>query len=448
MSIFGFAKEFFPVVSYDLSSEKRKKAIQQKRLKDIVEYARANSSYYNKIIPGGVESFESIPPTTKVDFINNFDDIVVDKRITLEGIRRSIKERTESGDIMGGKYVLSMTSGSMGNPTVILQDQRALDRDSVSTTLRDLCFSFPIGNLVWTGSFGVAAARLKHNQGRSALLNKFLCIIDAKQSIADIADQLEKANVATLTGYTNTIRLAAAEIVRQGKTLNVKKVFCSGEDVTASDRAIVQKAFPKARVSSLYGCTEGGVMAAECKCGHLHIRSDLVKLEPVDRELRPVPYDVKADKVLLTHLSNRVQPLIRYVMDDRVTFHHGCPCGSTEDWLEIEGRTNDIMAFDTPNGVVEVAQMNMVMFMDKVSYDGLEKFKHYQIVLHPGNRLEFRLNFWDGVDHEAAFREVVEQLRPLMKIWGVEEYSCYLADCLPQTTTAGGKYKRIFCAAE
>ena len=64
-------------------------------------------------------------------------------------------------------------------------------------------------------------------------------------------------------------------------------------------------------------------------------------MESVDSNNQPMPYGKMSDKVLITNLSNYIQPFIRYELTDRVVVHNEkCKCGRTSLWLEIEGRTD------------------------------------------------------------------------------------------------------------
>src|SRR5204863_10195 len=61
-----------------------------------------------------------------------------------------------------------------------------------------------------------------------------------------------------------------------------------------------------------------------------HVNADWAILEVVDDEYRPVPPGELGRRVLLTNLSNRAQPLIRYEVNDRVRLDAAgpCACGS------------------------------------------------------------------------------------------------------------------------
>jgi len=60
----------------------------------------------------------------------------------------------------------------------------------------------------------------------------------------------------------------------------------------------------------------------------MHLPDDLAIIEPVDRYGNVVAPGQPADKVLLTNLYNRTQPLIRYEITDAMTVVAGtCECG-------------------------------------------------------------------------------------------------------------------------
>ena len=66
---------------------------------------------------------------------------------------------------------------------------------------------------------------------------------------------------------------------------------------------------------------------------------------------RPVPEGETGASVLLTHLANHVQPLIRYPLGDRVRWHHdACGCGSLLPVIEVEGRSDDTLTVQGRGG--------------------------------------------------------------------------------------------------
>jgi len=79
----------------------------------------------------------------------------------------------------------------------------------------------------------------------------------------------------------------------------------------------------------------------------MHLCDDLVIIEPVDQQGKAVPPGVPSAKVYLTNLFNHVLPLIRYELEDEMTFlDEPCPCGSAHRRIDdIQGRLDDVFRY-------------------------------------------------------------------------------------------------------
>jgi phenylacetate-CoA ligase len=155
-----------------------------------------------------------------------------------------------------------------------------------------------------------------------------------------------------LGGYPTALSLLAEE-ARAGRLhIEPKRIMATSEPLLAETRLAIEHAFD-APVANGYGTSEGGAMAVGCWRGPgMHVCDDLVIIEPVDADGRPVPTGVESDKIYITALANPTLPLIRFELSDRVTFlEHACPCGSAHRLIaDVEGRLDD--AFSYPDGVV------------------------------------------------------------------------------------------------
>ncbi|GEM_PF-5231860 len=441
----GYAIAFVEAITYQCLPASLQAKISEQKLNRIIEYARKNCELYRKRIPENLEKFEDIKPVTKQEIIENFDSIVTNKELKLTCILNHIKEHPGEGQLMHGKYCLSLTSGSTGKPSIVLKDSMTMERDSMASTIRNLHFTFPIATLTDPSGLSVEGAHIKRNMKRFPWLGKLMFNIDPLKPAAELIKEIRECRPYNLIGYTSVIRLISVEMKRQGITLDVKQIFCSGETFTESDKKMIEQAFPRAKVGALYGCTEGGVMAGPCKYGHLHVNTDLVKLEAVDPDYRPVPEGTLSRYTLLTDLSNKIQPLIRYVLDDRIKMYSSCPCGCGRPWVEPVGRTDDRLMFVTARGEVEVAPMGIILIMDEICEEGLKNFHDFQIVHHPGNLLEFRLDMFDNVSREKIFDRITEEITGLLRQSGIDQIKCILSEDRPVKTTVRGKQKRIYC---
>ena len=449
MGIFNYTEAFLKMVSYTVLPSGLKKKANDKKLFSLLKYAKKHSPYYADAIPDDLD-FYKIKPIAKTEFVENFDKIVTDPAVRFENVRKCISERHTEGAKIAGKYSVTMTSGSTGNPTVIVQDSHFQDTTSVNCFFRILKSTLPVIMLGEAGRFGTEAAMVQHNTESSAFVRKSVHTVDVTAfSIDEIIENLKKIGPGTLIGYTGVMTIVAGKLIDRKVKIKEKQIFLSGEKCTEADKNIIRQAFDCKNIRILYGCTEAGEIAHECRCGHLHIMSDCVKIEPVDSENRPVEYGQLSDKLLLTNLLNRVQPIIRYEVTDRITLHRAseCPCGSKDDWLEIEGRSNDNLYFDIGSEEVVIPSISLLIVMAEVNKNGLEKFRNFQIAVNRTGKLSITLEYFEGCDKEAVNLETEKTAREFFKLHGIEDISFEFTEGTPKKTQRG-KYKRVYMEKE
>jgi phenylacetate-CoA ligase len=113
-------------------------------------------------------------------------------------------------------------------------------------------------------------------------------------------------------------------------------VYSTAEVLTETQRALMQQAFG-CKVFNQYGCREVPNIAWECRHGNMHVFADLVYLESVRID--------DEDRLLVTSLTNRLMPFIRYNIGDSGRLLEGeCACGSPFPMMEMGMcRQNDLI---------------------------------------------------------------------------------------------------------
>ncbi len=99
----------------------------------------------------------------------------------------------------------------------------------------------------------------------------------------------------------------------------------------------------------------------------------LVLVENVDKDNQPVPPGVFGDKLLVSPLYKRSQPLIRYVIEDRVRFSgEPCPCGRLFKLIDaIEGRMQEVLSFRRAGGgEVRIRPLLFLTLLDLLPVSG------------------------------------------------------------------------------
>ena len=118
-------------------------------------------------------------------------------------------------------------------------------------------------------------------------------------------------------------------------------------------------------VDDYWGCSEGA-SAFRCAAGSgMHLPDDLVIVEPVDARGNAVVPGRPADKILLTNLYNRTQPLIRYEVTDAMTVEtEVCECGCAHRRItDLAGRAETLFFYDG-GAVVHSVGMESVILND------------------------------------------------------------------------------------
>lgn len=417
--------------------------LQRKRLVKLVSYARANSPYYRELYKNIPENFllADLPPTSKPEMMKNFDSFITDRRITMKRIDEYTADIDNIGKMIDGRYLIFKTSGSTGNPAVVLYDKGAVDVSSAVAAFRTFARredykAFMKNGKRTAGVFANYGFYLACGMSRYLSLKmprrKTKITVDVNAPEEQIVRELNDFAPAMLSGYPSNLALLA-----DLDELKIKPdvVITGGELLTDEIREKLGKKFG-CYVQTHYSCTEGGEVACECREKHLHINEDWVIVEPVDSENRPVGCGVQSDKVLITNLSNYIQPFIRYELTDRVIVHdEPCACGRKTRWLEIEGRTDDIISF--ANGV-KIAPMSLYKILEEVP--GVRRF---QLVQTAPERFELRLAAQTEENIAGAFERAGRELTAFFDRKGVSGVEIVYSEKPPQANRVSGKFKHI-----
>lgn len=383
-------------------------------------------------------SLTDIPAVSKPELMARFDDVLTDQNITMERIDAFTRDLDNIGRMIDGKYLIFKTSGSTGNPAVVLYDKRNIDVSSAIAAFRTFARKEDFRRFMKHGKktagvfadygFYLACGMSRYLQLKMPR-QRTKITVDVNAPEEEIIKQLNAFQPAMLSGYPSNLALLADF---EELNINPDVVITGGELLTDEIRRKLIDKFG-CYVQTHYSCTEGGEIACECEERHLHVNEDWVIVEPVDADNNPVPFGEMSDKVLITNLSNYIQPFIRYELTDRVIVHNEkCKCGRTTLWLEIEGRTDDILEFD--NGV-RVAPMSLYKVLEEV-----KTIRRFQLVQRASDRVELRMI---SDEWENAFEQAKHDLQQFFESKGLT-VAIILSDDPPQANKISGKFKHIY----
>lgn len=430
---------------------------QRQRLVGMIGHARSRSPFYRELyagLPGGIPDLPMLPPVTKSELMEHFDEVVTDRAVTRAGVDAFLGVPGNIGQPFLGRYLAATSAGSTGHPGVFIEDELARVLAGVIPRIRG-------GLTNWYGPRG--ALRFIRSGRRYALLDvgggphgalvssmwtlrenpklartvRFISVLD---SLGQQVAALDQFQPQALGGYPSAILLLARE--QAAGRLHIKPLFIIfvGENVPGPARRYIETAFG-CRSYEEYGSTENGVMAVQCREGWLHYNADWYILEPVDAAYRPVPAGTRSDTVLVTNLTNRLMPLIRYDQGDCILLKaEPCACGSAFPAMHVTGRTDDLL--DLParsgQGTVTVTPLSLVAAIQETP--GVYRI---QIVHRALNDLEIRLQVLPGADDDAVWSAVTVRARQHLEEQGAGPVTLHRSAESPMQHPASGKYAQV-----
>ncbi|WP_225741222.1 phenylacetate--CoA ligase family protein [Halorussus halophilus] len=427
---------------------------QRRRIDETVTFARRQSRFYKhryEELPEDA-AFGDLPPVTKPELMANLEAVVTDTAITETELEAFLADEENVGRLFLGEYPVWTTSGTTGEPGVFLQDRRAL------TVLLSIGFFRMVGAmlsremlrkyvrsggrramLVATGGHyaGVAGTELGRRVAPSLAAER-LRVFSVQRPLAELVADLNEFRPAMLGGYASAHKLLARE-QREGRLdIDPALVVASGEAISDAEKAEVASAFD-CGVREHYGATEFVAVAFECEAGALHANTDWCVLEPVDSDYRPVPPGEPSETTLLTNLANRVQPIVRYDLGDSITLSaEPCSCGNLFPTMEIEGRTDDLLALRDADGKsIPVFPLAIGSVVEEVA--GVYR---YQVIQTTPAAIRVRFETTKAWDSDDVWPRIESALTTFLGSHGLSNVAVERDPEVPQRE-ASGKFRQV-----
>lgn len=314
-------------------------ALQVERLQATIRHCM-NSPFYKKkfeemgIKPEDIKTpadVRKLPFTTKQDLRDNYPfglaSVPLDKCVRLHS-----------------------SSGTTGNPTVVLHSQKDLDEwaNAVARCLwmvglrpNDV-FQNSSGYGMFTGGLG-----FQYGAERLGMLTVPAAAGNTLRQIKFITDFGTTAIHAVPSYLTRIKEVMDQQGIDPRKDTKLKVLAIGAEPHSEEQRKRIENMFGVKAYNS-FGMSEmcGPGVAFECKEQNgLHFWEDYYIVEIVDPEtLEPVP-DGEIGELILTTINREAMPLIRYRTRDLTrVLGRTCPCGRNHIRLDrMKGRSDDMM---------------------------------------------------------------------------------------------------------
>jgi phenylacetate-CoA ligase len=335
--------------------------LRDKRLRALVRAAQAHSPWHARRL-GHVDperlsgdDLSAIPPMTKADLMAHWDEIVTDRRLTLEFANAHLARVTAEGPAyLLGDYHVVASGGSSGTRGVFAWDfagwlgfalvrERSsfwLDRDA--SRLGEPRRDARVAALHATHPTAVLA-RTFAGSPLLGVVRSFPVTLP----LAEIVGGLNEFCPTNLFGYPSMLHRLALEARAGRLRVAPRELNCGAEPLLPEARRAIEEAFG-VPVINLYAAAEVGVIARSYPgSAGLHLNEDIAIYEPVDAHGRRVPPGIPAAKLLVTNVINHLLPLIRYEITDEVTFLEE---PNPDPWTgrriaDVQGRLDDLFAY-------------------------------------------------------------------------------------------------------
>ena len=307
-------------------------AYQTGRLRALLQAAVTDSPFHRHRLGGlDLDRFEladlpSLPPMTKAEMMAAYDDVVTDRRLTLETVNAHLDSVAHEPSLLLDRYVVLATGGSSGvrgvfasDITGAAQQMAAVIRGGLAGLARTIGWP-PPGPAPMAVVAAPSCIHATRELSSLFLPGQLATVTFAPVTLphSDIIDRLQQAQPLILVGYPSAIARVADAQARGELDIHPMVVSVTSEQLTTDhvDRITTGLGVPP---TNSYGTSEGLMGTAPPGSDVFDFASDLAIIEFVDRDDRLVPTGHAADHVLVTNLYNTTQPLIRYRIDDVMT---------------------------------------------------------------------------------------------------------------------------------
>lgn len=257
------------------------------------------------------------------------------------------------------KLIPNSTGGSTGLPLKFYMDRFDVEHSEAARWRGLSWFDISYGSrsvMFWGNPIELSCREQKRGLIRDKVLKnrKLISAYDlSKEKLDKHISFLNKYQPEYFYGYASAINTFCELLLAHKKdALKLKKlkaVVTTAETLHEYQRENIKKALGCAVVNE-YGARDAGILAYECKFGHMHISAENVLVEIVDPITHtPLP-EGESGLVVVTDLNNFAMPRLRYLLGDTATLSKEvCPCGITLPLIQsLDGR-EDAM-FKLPNG--------------------------------------------------------------------------------------------------
>ena len=388
--------------AHDYWTRKHLLEYQEEKLVDILVYAAKHIPFYKKKLEEKKKTYKDIKDAKDIQYFPILTKEDINKYET-QLCNQAIKKRD---------YSTLYSGGSTGQPTKILRDLESAAVVQAITWRSNKWAGWEIGD-PWGWIWGrLSTTKASYSSRMIAFYKKYLCLEDFinvhglnEQKLNECIQNINLGKPKLLIGYTNAFYQMSLLAKEKNITLpEVEIIISTSEMLFKEQRSMIEKHM-RASIFDRYASNEIGVIGTQCEvCDGFHIMSDAIYMESVSDDANSVKSG-ESGILLLTSLTNRKMPLIRYQIGDTgMMTDEVCSCGRPYPILKkFTGRITDL---------IKLANGNTVFPEDfgEIIYPLTESISNFQIIQHQINQIEMLIVFKPGKETEEIKKLIIDKL--------------------------------------
>jgi phenylacetate-coenzyme A ligase PaaK-like adenylate-forming protein len=385
------------------------KQLQREKFLKLVAFVAEKSPYYKKIIQERKIDIknctpEDFPILTKSIFIEHFDEIVTDKRITKEKLADFFEHSKDPDELFLGKYLATHTSGSSGNIGYYLYTIDEFLKGVITILRADKVRLLQKLAYIASTRGHFAGVTIATSTKKVPLLYRQIKTFDINTPFPEIIKGLNEMQPSVIGGYTFALK-KLAEAQRENKlNIHPELIHSGGEPMSVPDKEYIQNTF-HVPVINVYSTSEHLTMGIGIdKFGGMYLMEDNQIFEFHD------------DFICVTNLYNYTLPLIRYQTYDKLEpIEDNIGIMPFTKVKEIIGRTENIPIFLNDNNEEDFISPLFLMDEFEVEIRCIDK---WQMVVLDKKSFTFRVRFKNNtsqMEKEKAVEEIKLKMQSILK---------------------------------
>lgn len=415
---------------------------QKKKITEILLYAYDHSTYYRKKFTEknisrkdiGRIPIENYPSLTKKELMKYFNEVVCSD-VDINEMRSFDANPDNNNKLYKDKYHIVHSSGTTEKPGYFIYDEKAWQQMLIAT-IRAALWDMSMKEIIKLLSKKPRIVYIAETDGRyggAMAVSDGIAGVKAKQLFLDIKmpldewiDKISKFQPNIIIGYPSAIKILMESVARGEIKTNLFRIISCGEPLSKNLRDCFTKTF-KCKVINFYGASESLALGVEVgNEDEMYLFDDMNYIEILE------------DGIYITCLYNKIQPLIRYKISDKVTLHGISKHVPLTTVTNILGRNEDLLWFKDKNGKKE--------FLHPLSVEGfcIDGMLDYQFRKINDQAFEMIIELSKNEKQESVKNEMKKLMKKILnekKLDYVEFTIRLVEDILPDEKT--GKKKLI-----